>query len=74
LADRRACPPFAEAEVQALVEVIETTAPADHGLPGHGWTLMKLRAWVGRQMNRVLSKSTFHAILRAAGLSGPFHK
>ena len=39
------------------------------GCRGHGWTLKKLRAWVGQQLNRVLSKSTFHAILRAAGLS-----
>jgi transposase len=55
--------------VKKVVEVVETTTPADHGLPGYGWTLKKLREWVSRQMNRVLSKSTFHAMLRAAGMS-----
>lgn len=52
-----------------MVEVIETSAPTDHGLPGHGWTLKKLRQWVSTQLNRVLSRSTFHRMLHAAGMS-----
>lgn len=29
----------------------------DHGLPGHGWTLKKLRTWVAAQLGRTVSQS-----------------
>ena len=46
-----------------------TTDPVDHGLPGHGWTLKKLRAWLSRTWNRTVSRSTLHAALHAAKMS-----
>ena len=33
-------------QARQLVEAVTTTEPVDHGLPGHGWTLKKLRQWV----------------------------
>lgn len=46
-----------------------TTEPIAHNLPGHGWTLKKLRQWLENSCNRVTSRSTLRAKLRAAGLS-----
>ena len=43
---RRARPPFAPDQARQIVEAVATTEPVDHGLPGHGGTLKKLRQWV----------------------------
>ena len=29
-----------------IVEVVEKSRPAEHGLPGHVWTVKKLRQWL----------------------------
>jgi len=39
-----------------------------HGLPGRGWTLKKLRRWVGEKLNRMAARTALHAMLRSAGL------
>jgi transposase len=38
-------------------------------LPGSGWTLKKLRQWVGKALQRTVSRSTLQKMLRAARLS-----
>lgn len=48
---------------------MKTTEPISHDLPGHGWTIKKLRQLLGNTWNRVVSKSTLHKMLKAAGLS-----
>ena len=54
--DRR--PPFCpEEEEEQIVRAVRESAPIDHGLPGHGWTLKKLRAWVAAQLGRTVSQS-----------------
>ena len=39
-------PFFSREQVKQLVNVICETEPVEHGLPGHGWTLKKLRRWL----------------------------
>lgn len=39
-----------------------------HGLPGHGWTLKKVRAWVASVWQRSVSRSSLRQVLRAARL------
>jgi len=67
--DGRASPPFAPTEAAKLVEVVEQTRPADHGLPGHGWTLKKLKAWAARTLGRLASRSALRGVLRRAKLT-----
>lgn len=38
-------------------------------MPGSGWTLKKLRQWVGKALRRTVSRSTLQKMLRAARLS-----
>lgn len=38
-------------------------------MPGHGWTLKKLRLWVERKLGRSVSRSTLRSLLKAAGMS-----
>lgn len=40
-----------------------------HGLPGHGWTLKKLRQWVESHLGRRVSRSRLRHLLKAGGLS-----
>ena len=44
------------------------TEPVDHGLPGHNWTLKKLRLWLRQAMDRDLARNALHRILCAARL------
>jgi len=38
-------------------------------LPGHGWTLKKLRRWVADKLGKSVSRTMLRTILKAAGLS-----
>lgn len=42
---------------------METTTPSHHDLPGHGWTLKKLVAWVNARQNRPVSRNVIRNIL-----------
>ncbi len=46
-----------------------TTEPIQHGLPGYGWTLKKLRQWVLKTWGRSLGRNTIRRVLLAARLS-----
>ena len=41
----------------------------NHDLPGHGWTLKKLRQWVKSTLGRQVSRNTLRRILKTDGLS-----
>ena len=43
--------------------------PVEHGLPGHGWTLKKLRRWLQMVMGCTLSRSTLQTLLTEQELS-----
>lgn len=45
------------------------SAPADHGLPGYGWTLKKLGWWLEDYFHRKISRSTLYRLVTGAGLS-----
>jgi transposase len=61
-------PPFLSAEqARAVAEVVITTKPLDHGLPGHGWTLKKILRWLNRPSGG--SRTTIRSVLKRAGLS-----
>lgn len=62
-------PLFAQSAVDQIVDILSTTEPKAHGLPGHGWSLKKLRQWVSEKLKCIVSRSTLHATLKAAGLS-----
>jgi len=47
------------------VATVKSTQPCDQALPGHGWTLKKLRRWVETFLGRRVSRS----LLKAAKLS-----
>jgi hypothetical protein len=51
------------------VDAVENSSPADHGLPGHHWTVKKLKAWVFQTFGRVVGRSTLRRVLRQAGLT-----
>ena len=38
-------------------------------MPGHGWTLKKLKQWVARALDRVASRNTIRRVLRQAKLT-----
>lgn len=52
-----------------IVSTVATTQPHAHALPGHGWTLKKLRRWVEALLGRPVSRSSLRSLLKAGGLS-----
>jgi len=56
-------------EQEQIVVAVETSEPHEHGLPGHNWTLKKLRRWVADKLGKAVSRNSLRAILKAAGLS-----
>lgn len=48
---------------------VKTTEPSGHGLPGHGWTLRKVRRWVKQVFGCTVSRSTLRTLLQQQGLS-----
>ena len=48
---------------------METTDPATQGLPGHNWTVKKLKQWVQKAFGLRAGRNTLRRLLRQAGLS-----
>lgn len=46
-----------------------TTTPADHDLPGAGWTLRKLQRFLSQQWNRTIARATLDRVLHGLNLS-----
>lgn len=63
-------PPFFSLEqVTTLVETVQQSEPCDHGLPGYGWSLKKLRDWVKAVWQQEVSRNLLRKILKQNGLS-----
>jgi len=65
----RARPLFTQEQIQKIVKQVETTDPSHEGLPGHNWTVKKLKQWVSKVFGRAVSRNTLRRILREAGLT-----
>jgi hypothetical protein len=52
-----------------IVEAVTDTEPIDHGLPGHGWTLKKIRQWVLTTLGRAMGRNAIRRLVLAARLS-----
>jgi transposase len=48
---------------------VENTDPAAHGLPGHNWTVKKLKQWVSQTWGLLAGRSTIRRVLRRADLT-----
>ena len=48
---------------------METRDPAAQGLPGHNWTVKKLKQWVSRTFRLLVGRNTLRRVLRQAGLT-----
>src|SRR5262249_37514698 len=68
-AQRRPRPPFDQQQAKQIVNAVENSAPADHGLPGHNWTLKKLKQRVFRTFGRGAGCNGLRRVLREAGLT-----
>ena len=64
-----ATPQGSETVEQAVVNTVLNSRPLDHGLPGAGWTLKKLREWFAQHFGHPPGKTTLHKLLCGAGLS-----
>jgi len=62
-------PPFCPEQVKQIVETVKYSEPVEQGLPGHGWTLKKLKRWVEDKLGRSVSRNALRTMLRQAGLS-----
>jgi transposase len=62
-------PPFCPEEVKQIVESIENSEPVEHEIPGHNWTVKKLRRWVEEKLGKPVSRSALRTLLKQAGLS-----
>lgn len=49
--------------------MVTATFPANHDLPGTGWTIRKIGQWCQKTLGKVASRGTWHALLHAAELS-----
>jgi hypothetical protein len=62
-------PLFCPEEAAQIAEVVRTSEPVAHGMPGHGWTVKKVRRWVEQAWQREASRQVVRCILYQAGLS-----
>jgi len=56
-------------QAERIVEAVEKTTPDDHGLPGHLWTLKKLKRWVRNSFGLVAGRNSIRRVLKQAQLS-----
>jgi transposase len=63
-------PPLFSREIgEQIAEIVRATEPSEHGLPGYGWTVPKLRAYVTRTLGYRPSRTKLRRLLKAHGLS-----
>ena len=67
--DRRSRPLFASEQAAQTLDAAQNSTPKAHGLPGHAWTIKKLRQWVYDRFGRGLSRGVLRDLLKRAGLS-----
>lgn len=68
-AQRRAPPFFSQQQVEAIIATVKQSEPTEHELPGHGWSLKKVRRWVKQVFGCEVSRSTLRILLKQKGLS-----
>lgn len=57
-------PPFTQSQVDELLHTVDRSDPSVHGLPGHLWTVKKLRKYLLDTFGVTASRSTIRNILR----------
>src|SRR5262249_62312080 len=62
-------PPFHQQQAKQTVAAVEGSNALAQGLPGHNWTLKKLKQWVLHTFGRVAGRTTLRRILRDAKLT-----
>lgn len=60
---------LSQSEQEQIVEVVHTSKPIAHELPGHGWNLKKLCHWMEAKLQRKVSRNTIRTTLKQFGLS-----
>ena len=48
---------------------VKESEPIEHGLPGHNWTVKKLRCWIRQVFGQEVSRRTVSKLLKQNGLS-----
>lgn len=70
LSTHRWSPPFiSQAQAEQLVATVKESAPHEHDLPGHNWSIKKLRRWVKAVFGCEISRSTLYKVLKQNNLS-----
>jgi transposase len=62
-------PFLSSAQAAEILQAVDTTQPVDHALPGHLWTVKKLRHLIHSSFGQVLSPSMIRRILKDHGYS-----
>lgn len=52
-----------------IVDAVENSEPEKHGLPGHLWTVKKLRQWLLEAFGLRASRDTIRKVLKRSRLS-----
>lgn len=52
-----------------MIQTVVESEPSEHGLPGHSWTMKKMRRWLAQVMGTPLSRTTLHTLLSEQNLS-----
>jgi transposase len=66
---RRTRPLFTPSQVERIVDAVENSEPQKHGLPGHLWTVKKLRQWLAQAFGLRASRNAIRRALKRARLS-----
>lgn len=62
-------PPFCAEIGEQIAETVRSTEPVAHGLPGHGWTVPKLMAYVKQFLGHRPSRTKLRKLLKQQGFS-----
>jgi transposase len=66
---RRQPSPFSSEQTKEIVEIVESSSLEKQQLPGHGWTLKKLVAWVESNQKITTCRNTIRKLLHKCKLS-----
>ena len=66
---RRAPPFISQAQEEQFVAAVKESEPHEHDLPGHNWSIKKLRRWVKAVFDCEIGRTTLRKLLRRNRLS-----
>lgn len=52
-----------------MIQTVQESEPVDHALPGHNWTLKKLKGWLKQVFECEVSHTALRTLLKQQGLS-----